>query len=447
MIELYDYQQDLYDRAKQSLKNGKRRVLVVSPCGSGKSFLFLYMCEQTIRRGKTVLVLVHRRELAEQHKELFRSMGIPTDHIRIALFQTEINRLGKFPQPDLIIADEAHNIPNSLRKVLDYYNSFTIGLTATPCRLTGEPMGEVYDDMIIGISVKDLIAQQKLAPYIYYSVDIADVSELKTRCGDYVTSESEALLMRSAIYGDVIQAYKRFAEGKKTIIYCASIKHSQAVAEAFRQAGYAAVHFDSNTPKTERKQIMQDFRDGKVSILCNVQLIVEGISVNDCECCILLRPTLSTTIYIQSAMRCMRFVPGKTAIIIDCVANYTKLGFPDDNRDWRLDKQMKPHHEYDEEGRLNIRQCSECFRCFTVAEKCPYCGAVYKVKPRELRQIKDVELKRIEAEQKQNEEKQRKNERRQVGMARSYAELKKIQDERGYKNGWAYIMAKKKGLL
>ena len=443
MISLYDYQQDLYDRSKQALANGKRRVLVVSPCGSGKSYLFGYMCEQAINRGRTVLVLVHRKELAEQHRELFRSMDIPTENIRIALFQTEINRLGKYKTPDLIIADEAHNIPNTLRKVLDFYNTFTIGLTATPCRLTGEPMGTVYDEMITGISVKELIGKNRLAPYIYYSVNVADISQLHTRCGDYVTSESETLLMQSAIYGDVIKSYKKFADGKKTIIYCASIKHSQAVAEAFRKAGYAAVHFDSNTPKAERQQIMRDFRDGKIKIICNVLLIVEGISVNDCECCILLRPTLSTTIFIQSAMRCMRYTPGKVAVIIDCVANYTKLGFPDDNREWTLDKPIKPKREYDDEGRLNIRQCSVCFRCFKTADKCPYCGTEYKTTPRELKEIQGVELKRIEEEQKV----QKKKDRMQVGMCRTFSQLLEIQHERGYKNGWAYVVAKKKGIL
>ena len=448
MINLYDYQLDLYNKAIESFRKGNRRVLISAPCGAGKSYLFAYMCEQTIKNNKSVLVLVHRKELAEQHRDLFKKLNIPTDKIRIALFFSESRHLGKYPKPDLIIADEAHWIPDSLKRVLDYYNTYTIGLTATPCRLTGEPMGAVYKDLIVGVSVKDLIKMKKLAPYDYYSVTIADISGLSIRHGDYATGEAEALLMQTAIYGDVIASYKRFAEGKKTIVYCASKKHSEAMAQKFREAGYAAEHFDSDTPKKERYRIMSDFRSGKVKIICNVMLIVEGISVDDCECCILLRPTLSTTIFIQSAMRCMRYQPKKRAVIIDCVANYAKLGFPADEREWSLNDAVKPKKNvFNDDGTLSIRTCSECFKCFKTASKCPYCGAEYIVTPREIKQIQAVELHKIEEENRIAEEERKKQARMEVGKCRSYEELLKIEKERGYKNGWAYFKARAKGLL
>lgn len=448
MITLRDYQLDLYGKALKSFREGKRRVLITAPCGAGKSYLFAHMCEQTINNGKSVLVLVHRKELAEQHRELFRKLNIPTDKIRVALFFSEARHLGEYNRPDLIIADEAHWIPNSLTKVLDYYNTYTIGLTATPCRLTGEPMGSVYEELIVGVTVKDLIERKCLAPYDYYSVTCADVSGLSVRNGDYATNEAETLLMQTAIYGDVIHSYKRFAEGKKTIVYCASKKHSEAMARKFREAGYSAEHFDSDTPKVERQRIMADFRSGKVQIICNVMLIVEGISVDDCECCILLRPTLSTTIFIQSAMRCMRYQEGKRAVIIDCVANYAKLGFPADDRKWSLHDTVKPKKTiFNDDGTLQIRQCNNCFKCFKTAPICPYCGTEYETTARELKQIKAVELRKIEEAEHIAEEERRKTARMEVGMCKSYQELLKIEKERGYKSGWAYFRAKAKGLL
>ena len=404
------------------------------------------MCQDAALKGSKVLVLVHRKELAEQHRKLFKENHVSTQNIRIALFWSEINRLGDYETPDLIIADEAHWIPNTLRKVLDYYGTRVIGLTATPCRLAGEPMGAVYQDMIVGISVKELIKRERLAPYDYYSVPVADTSQLRIQHGDYVASDAEKLLNDPGIYGNVIENYKKFADGKKTIVYCTTVKHSQETAEAFLRAGYPAAHMDAGTPKVQREKIMDDFRAGKIKIICNVMLIVEGISVSDCECCILLRPTLSTTIFIQSAMRCMRYQPGKRAVIIDMVANYLRLGLPDDDREWSLGKPVKPGRALNDNGDFKIRTCPKCFKVFPVADRCPYCGAEYEKKPRELKAHEEIELAKIDAEQRRLAEQERKEKRREVGRAKTWADLVRIQKERGYKTGWAFIQAKNKGI-
>ena len=401
--------------------------------------MFLKMCESTVERGKSVLVLVHRKELAEQHRQLFKEHGMTSDRIRIALFWSEVNRLGKHEIPDLIVVDEAHWIPQTLQKVLNYYNCRVVAFTATPCRLSGDPMGAVYDDMIVGISTKELIAQKRLAPYDYYSVPVADVSELKTNSNEYVMSDAEIMLDKPAIYGNAISAYRKYADGKKTIVYCTSIKHSQETAKAFRDAGYRAEHMDANTPKAERERIIRDFRNGDVQIISNVMLIVEGISVPDCECCILLRPTLSLTIYIQSAMRCMRYKEGKRAVILDLVTNYAKLGMPDDDREWSLGEPVKRHRDIDDNGDFIIRTCPKCFKVFKTAPVCPYCGFEYPLHPREIKAHEDIELARITAEQAEEAERKRKQARMEQGMARTFPELLAIGKAKGYKNpaAWA----------
>lgn len=445
-ITLRDYQLDLYGKTIDALKNGKSRVLITAPCGSGKSFLFLKMCESAINNNKKVLILVHRKELAEQHKDLLAEHGMNVPNIRIALFFSEVNKLGQHDKPDLIIADESHWIPRTLRTVLDYYNCWVIGLTATPCRLTGASMGDVYEVLVTGISVKELIARKCLAPYEYYSVPVADTSELPIQHGEYVMASAERLLMQTAIYGDVIKSYQKFADGARTIIYATSIKHSKSVVKAFSEAGYKAAHIDGSMPKADRKKIMDDFKSGEINIISNVMLIVEGISIPDCECCILLRPTVSTTVFIQSSMRCMRYKEGKTAKIIDCVMNYTKMGFPDDDREWSLDKKLTHHKEFNEDGTLSIRQCENCFRCFQ-GNICPYCKTEHIPKGRELKAIQDVELKQIQAVEREEQEKQKKIARMEVGQCRTIADLQKIAKERGYKQAWIWQMARIKHIV
>jgi len=138
---LRDYQQELFNKTAEALKQGFRRPLVVAPCGAGKSYLFAEMVRRT--RGEA-LVLTHRQELKQQHEALLDSLGIT--NARVAMILTEASRLGQYEKPALIITDEAHlSRSNSWMKVLDYYDTYTVGFTATPVRLDGKPLGDIYD--------------------------------------------------------------------------------------------------------------------------------------------------------------------------------------------------------------------------------------------------------------------------------------------------------------
>ena len=138
------------------------------------------------------------------------------------------------------------------------------------------------------------------------------------------------------IYGDMIRHYMQLAPGEKAICYCHSVEASMDAAREFRDHGISAVHIDAKTPAFERKQIINDFRAGKVQILTNVDIIGEGFDVPDCSTVILLRPTRSLSLYIQQCMRSMRYQPGKTAKIIDHVGNVHWHGLPDQERVWGL---------------------------------------------------------------------------------------------------------------
>ena len=128
------------------------------------------------------------------------------------------------------------------------------------------------------------------------------------------------------------------------------------------------------------------------------------------------------------------------------VGNYNRFQLPDEPYDWSLTQSVKKRKQYNDDGTLSIRQCSECFRCFKTAPKCPWCGKEYEVKGRELKQIQDVELKKIEAAQREEEEKQRKVARMEVGQCKTIAELQKIAKARGYAPGWVWQMARVKNI-
>ena len=160
---LRDYQKDLYVKTAEALKQGFRRPLVVAPCGAGKSYLFAEMIRRT--KGEA-LILTHRQELKQQHEELLKNLAVT--NARVAMILTEANRLGRYPKPALIVTDEAHlSRSNSWSRVIEHYDTYTVGFTATPVRLDGKPLGDIYDKLITGVEARWLIEHEHLAPYEY----------------------------------------------------------------------------------------------------------------------------------------------------------------------------------------------------------------------------------------------------------------------------------------
>lgn len=429
-FNLRDYQLYLLSQTVDAFKNGYKRPLVVAPCGAGKSYIFAEMIRRT--KGE-VLVLTHRQELKRQHEELLQELNI--HNARVAMILTEANRLGEYATPALIISDEAHlSRSNSWQKVIEYYDTYTVGLTATPCRLDGKPLGDIYDVLITGVDTRWLIENQRLAPYEYYAPTLVDTSGLRTVAGDYVISDLEQLMNERAIYGNVIESYMRFAPQTQAIAYCVSVTHARITADAFNAAKIRAAVVSSGTPPKRRAEIMDDFRKGVITVLCNVGIISEGISIDNVSCCLLLRPTESVALGIQQMMRCMRYLPGKTAKIIDFVGNYLQVGLPDEDRDWSLDKTVSKRKTMDEYGNFYIRCCPECYLTFAAAPVCPYCGTPYPLHPREIKAHQDIELARITAVEAERVEKAKKAARIEQGKAQTFEDLVRLGRQRGYKN-------------
>ena len=442
-LKLRNYQQDIFVQATEAFKNGAKGICCVLPCRSGKSFIMARMIQGA--KGN-VLVLAHRHTLIKQHKDLLRGLGVLKENVRIASVFTEAKRLGEHSPSDvnLIIIDEAHlSEASSYRKVCEYYNCRRVLFTATPSRLDGKPL-TLADTLITGITASELIKKGSISDYDYYAPDLQiDTDSVDLVAGEYNNSQLSDLMCQSAIYGDVLKYYRLLGENRQAIAYCTSIKHSKQTADMFNKNGISAISIDGSMSRTERDKLMDLFRSGKAQILCNCNLISEGVTLPNASVALLLRPTLSLPLFIQQACRVLTPVDGKKAVIIDFVNNCQKHGLPTDTHNWSLTQQIEKRKEFNSDGSLNIRQCDNCFRCFQ-GKVCPYCGKTHIPKGRELRQMRQVELKKIEAIQKEEEEKQKKDARREQGQCKTYQELYDLAVKRGYKNpsGWAYFIMK-----
>lgn len=342
-----------------------------------------------------------------------------------------------------------HSTATTWKKITEQFpDAWIIGLTATPCRLDGKPLGEVYDSLVQGVTTADLIRSGYLSDYRAYSVSTTDLSALKRKGKDFDMDEAADLMMDRAVYGDVIKHYQELANGKRAICFCTTVRHSEAMADIFRQAGITAEHFDGNTPKRKRTEIVERFRSGETQILCNVDIVSEGFDLAACDAVILLRPTQSLSLYLQQVGRALRPAPDKTAIILDHVGNALRHGLPDDHRDWSLASQVRSPEKFDEEGKLILRTCSVCFGVYpnTVSE-CPLCGATYQTTREEIEQINEVRL--IELKRKQEQRYEAWQERKAESLesesdCKTYAELIALGKKKGvpnlkkYATKWSY---------
>ena len=448
MYNLYEYQQHLVDKARLSLSKGSKGVLIVAPPGSGKSIVIAEIARLATQKNGHVLFFVHRQELVNQIRESFEKQNVDMKHTTIMTVGKVVNRLGKLPKPTLIICDESqHSKAKTYMKIFNYYNDVPrLGFSGSPWRMSGEGFDDIYNDMVIGPDVEWLIKNHRLAPYKYYSVTTFDDAKLKkSSTGDY-TNNSITEAMKPNLYGDIVKTWKEKASGKRTIVYAHDIEHSKKIAKAFKDAGIPAMHADSKTPKIERDCIMSKFRSGAITVLCNVSLVDEGFSVNECECCIVARPTKSLVFNIQASMRCMRYVPGKIGIIIDHAANYTRFGLPDTKHNWSLTswKNKEQHTQ-------NTVSTTLCVNCFAVlpggTNKCPYCG--HEIEHEKAKSLSVDETAGIEeitpdfimtADYSLVKYSHMKPE-----DAMSVNDLKGIQQARNYKPGWLYLQMKMRG--
>lgn len=427
-MKLRDYQKELVKSVRNSFSEGHSKPLVVLPCGGGKTVCFADMANKHIQKNtaqNNVWFLVHRQELIDQTLETFEKFGIPTGSIFVGMVQTLASKIRRGIQleiPTLIIFDEAHHATaKTWQSIVDYFEGVPmIGLTATPSRMNGESLGHIFDDLVLGADEEYLMKNKYLADYDYYAPKIMK-QDFEIRGSDFDQQKVADMFEKKKIYGDVIKYIK---PEHKTIVYCPNIAFSEQLAEMIP----GAVHFDGGTPKEERRQIVKEFKEGKIRALLNVDLIGEGFDVPDCDCVVLLRPTMSYTLYIQQSMRALRPKPDeRKAVIYDLVGNVFRHGLPTDPKQWSLNKKTRPRNPSGEVD-IIVRTCEKCLLTYSGTRPiCPYCGHDNKKTRRQIEQEKQEELEKIEKIEKRNK-------KIEQGLARSYNELVKLGKKRGYKN-------------
>lgn len=360
---LRPYQISLKNDVYAAFRDGKRSVLMQLPTGGGKSVVLAAIAQNAQAAGRRVLFIVHRKELVMQLVNHLYKQGVfaeiimagcaykPDADFNVASVQTLVRR--DAPKDiNLVVIDEAHHATaDSYRKILALYpNAKILGVTATPCRSNGKGFDDIFETLVLGPSVKDLIEQGFLVqPRIYASPLKFDLSKVKITGGDYNENQLYALMNQEVLIANLVQSWRKYTEGKKTCVFAINVQHSVDICNQYRAQGIPAAHIDGNTPADKRDYILRQFKTGEIRVLTNCNIISEGFDVPDIEAVQLVRPTKSLALYLQQVGRGLRPSEGKTeAIILDHADNVFKHGFPEQERIWTLDGVQRKETEHTE---------------------------------------------------------------------------------------------------
>jgi superfamily II DNA or RNA helicase len=448
VFDLRPYQQAAVDGVRDSFRAGRRRPLLVAPTGSGKTVIFSYVTASAAAKGNRTLILVHRAELLEQCHRSLSQMDVPHGLIasgltpdrsqltQIASVQTLVRRFDRVVAPDLIVIDEAHHATaGAWASVLAQYpNARVLGVTATPQRLDGKGLGQVFDDLIRGPEVTKLIDEGYLCKPVYYAPKTVDLTGVHMVAGDYNRAEVAERMDRPTITGDAVIHYRKYAEGQPCIVFCTGIKHAEHVAQAFNASGYRFKVIDGTLAKEERARRVLDLSSGALQGLVSVDIVSEGFDLPCVSTAILLRPTASLSLHLQQIGRVLRPSPGKQrAVILDHVGNCRRHGLAEELRDWSLDGIRKRGKRGPQDDVADTRQCPECFAVHTPSPQCPQCLHVYEIKDR-IPDVVDGELEELKARE------AIRGRKREQGTAQTLEDLIRVGKSRGMKNpyGWAH---------
>jgi DNA repair protein RadD len=347
---LRPYQQQGVDEIRAHFANGVGRVCYQLPTGGGKTVIFCYILAAAAAKGSRVLVLTHRVEILEQIDLTLNAFGIPhgiiaagypaapNERVQIASVFTLALRLDRISHFDLVIIDECHHAAaDTWRSILAaLQGAWVLGVSATPERLDGKGLDDIFEELVKGPTVRELIDQEYLARYTAYGPKVGpDLNGVKVTAGDYRIDQLAELMADSVVIGSAVSEYRRLCPGAPAIAFCVDIAHSRQVAQAFCNDGWRAAHVDGNTHRDERRDLIASLANGRLDILTNCGLISEGLDVPGVVAAILLRPTMSRALYLQQVGRALR--PGKPrAFILDHAGCIRRHGLPDSPHAWDL---------------------------------------------------------------------------------------------------------------
>lgn len=461
--KLRPYQESAVEGVRQSMRQGHRKVLVQASTGAGKTVTAADIISSSVAKGNRVLFLADTLELVEQAVKTFDAWGLDVgvmqgDHYRtdescmvqVCTPQTISARLKKqranFERYSvgLILVDECHVVYKARDALAELYPKAPfIGLSATPFT---KGLGKFYTDVVEMIPMSALIEQGYLCDYTAFGPDVPDMSGVAMSGEDYNADGAAEVMSNQNLVGSILDTWKLHCENVKTIVFACNVAHSKALARMFVSAGYSCEHVDgyptsadASERKAERQEVIERFRSGKTTILCNVAIATKGFDVPDIGCIVLAKPTKSEMLLWQMLGRGLRTAEDKDkCVVLDHGGSLLRLGFPEDRTDFTLCDGTKSSTSKKKEREERLpTPCPKCtFLRPAGVHKCPKCN--FAPEPQHEVVNMDGELVPLKVAQALEKlwsagQKATMEVKQQV-----YSELVRICEDHGKKKGWVF---------
>ncbi|NLP48126.1 MAG: DEAD/DEAH box helicase family protein [Clostridiales bacterium] len=339
-----DHQKAALAALKEMRGNHESIALLYHATGTGKTFTAVMDAKSL---GGNTLFIAHTHELIEQAEKTFKSLWLEVsvgrftgevkekEHVICGSVQSVALNLEQFRDDefDYLIIDEAHHASaETYQKVLAYFKpKFTLGLTATPERMDdANIILEIFKNTAHKLDIKTAVEIGELAPVRCIRIHTnIDLTKVKFNAVQYNIRELESKIYVPERNNLIVKTWLDYVKDKRTVVFCASVKHAQEIAELFIRAGVESAYVSGQMKSSQREEHLASFAAGKTKVLCACDLLNEGWDCPQTEVLFMARPTMSKLLYMQQLGRGMRKAEGKDYLMVfDFVDNASQYNMP-----------------------------------------------------------------------------------------------------------------------
>lgn len=344
-LELKEHQIAALKSLEEMRSNSETIALLYHATGTGKTVTAVMDAK---RCGGRTLFLAHTQELVNQATETFRklwpsvtvgrymeSMKQPNAHVVCGSVQSVALHLDSFRDEafDYLIVDEAHHAAaDTYQKVLPYFKpAFTLGLTATPERTDdNKVILDIFKNTAHKLDIQTAVEIGELVPIRCIRIHTnIDLTKVRFNSVQYNIRDLESKIYVPERNRLIVDTWIQYVRDKRTVVFCASVKHAEQIAGLFREVGIQAASVSGGMRQSERKEFQDKFVNRKIQVLCACDLLNEGWDCPEIEVLFMARPTMSKVLYTQQLGRGMRLYEGKESLMVfDFVDNASQYNMP-----------------------------------------------------------------------------------------------------------------------
>ena len=343
-LELKEHQKAALKALEQMRDNSETIALLYHATGTGKTTTAVLDAK---RCGGRVLFIAHTQELVDQATKRFRELWTnttvgrycevikqPRAHVVCGSVQSVALHLDEFKDDefDYLIVDEAHHAAaDTYQKILSYFKpAFTLGLTATPERADDKSILEIFKNTAHKLDIQTAVEIGELVPgrciRIHTNIDLTKV---RFNSVQYNIRDLESKIYVPERNRLIVDTWMQYVRDKCTVVFCASVKHAQQIADLFREQGIKSAAVSGSMKQSERREFQEKFVNRDIQVLCACDLLNEGWDCPEIEVLFMARPTMSKVLYTQQLGRGMRLYEGKESLMVfDFVDNASQYNAP-----------------------------------------------------------------------------------------------------------------------